>query len=294
MKLVVRCPAKVNLHLEVLGRRSDGYHELRTLFAAVGIRDELEIEDASPGTLDLAVEPAGAAPVGADNLVLRAARALQRRYRSDRGARLRLRKRIPVAGGMGGGSSDCAAALVGLAALWRLPARLTDLHVLAATLGADVPFFLVGGVAWGRGRGTDLDPAQDLAPCWVTVLPGVEQVPTAEVYRRLAAGPVGDDIGSAVYHWVVAGGQLPYRDCRNDLEPTVIAGWPEVGARLAELRKTQPALALVSGSGGTVFGLYEDETAARRAADDLVRHRPVVAPVLTRTASRLEPSRVEG
>ena len=118
MKLQMRCPAKVNLHLQVLGRRSDGYHELRTIFAAVGVWDELSLEGAPAGVLELVVDPEGAVPVGDDNLVVRAARLLAGHLGVNRGARMRVRKGIPVAGGLGGGSSDAAAALVGLARLW--------------------------------------------------------------------------------------------------------------------------------------------------------------------------------
>lgn len=148
-RLVVRCPAKVNLHLEVLGRRPDGYHEVRTLLAAVGVWDTLIMEPGDEG-VGLEVRPAGVAPAGEDNLVVRAARQLQRRSGTRLGARLILHKRIPVAGGMGGGSSNAAAALVGLNQLWGLGAGLAELQAMASALGADVPFFLLGGVAWAR------------------------------------------------------------------------------------------------------------------------------------------------
>jgi hypothetical protein len=145
----VRCPAKVNLHLEVLGRRPDGNHELRTVFAAVGLFDELETRPAAAGVLELEVEPAGAAPMGDDNLVVRAARELAAAAGIRAGARIRLRKAIPAAAGLGGGSSDAAGALVALARLWGCAGSFGELRGIAARLGADVPFFLLGGVAWG-------------------------------------------------------------------------------------------------------------------------------------------------
>lgn len=291
--LTVRCPGKVNLHLEVVGRRPDGYHELRTLFVAVGIWDELRFDAAPVDTLELTVEPVGAVPSGEDNLVLRAARALQRRSGTRRGARIHLRKGIPIAGGMGGGSSDAAAALVGLAAHWGLALAPRDLQGLAALLGADVPFFLVGGAAWGVGRGTELTALADLPPWWVVLMPGDEAIPTAKVYRALDAGPVDETPGTEVYEWVVSRGGVPFALCRNDLEPTVLRLWPRVAARLEAVRGTQPLMALLSGSGGTVFGLYRDEQAARCAAGALARHGPVLAPLLTRKASLLRPSEEE-
>ncbi len=284
----VRCPAKVNLHLEVLGRRADGYHELLTVFAAVGLWDELEIAPADE--LTLAVEPAGAAPLGHDNLVLRAATALARRCGITAGARMTLRKHIPAAAGLGGGSSDAAGALAGLDRLWQCGAGDMSLHELAAELGADVAFFLVGGIALGSGRGERLKPLPDLPPWWLVLLAGSGPVPTASVYRLLTAGPVDSTQRSALYQWSAAGGDLPVAHCRNDLQPTVVRHWPEVGQRLARIEETRPMLALVSGSGGAVFGLYESEPRAQEAAAGLTGLGPLVVPLLTRAVSRLQPS----
>ncbi|HPC84610.1 MAG TPA: 4-(cytidine 5'-diphospho)-2-C-methyl-D-erythritol kinase [Thermoanaerobaculaceae bacterium] len=290
MKVQVWCPAKINLHLEVLGRRGDGYHELRTLFASVGVWDELEFVAAPAGERTLDVEPAGAVPADDSNLVLRTARALAEAWPGAGGVRIRLRKRIPVAGGMGGGSADAAAALVGLAALWRLPARPADLRRIGAQLGADVPFFLVGGVAWGVGRGSEVYPLADLPPWWVVLVPGRESVPTAEVYRALPARALDGRLDSEVYEWVVSGGELPIGACRNDLQPTVLERWPAIAGRLERVERTGPRLAMVSGSGGTVYGLFGDEGSARHAAVALADLGPVVAPVLQRDLARLQPS----
>ncbi len=293
MKLAVRCPAKVNLHLEVLGRRPDGYHELRTVFAAVGVWDELTLQDAPGGSLALVVEPPGAVPVGEDNLVIRAARALTERLGGTHGARILLKKRIPVAGGLGGGSSDAAAALVGLSRLWGCPQSSEELAPLAARLGADVPFFLTGGVAWGAGRGSDLTPLPDLPPWWFLLLPGVEPVPTAVVYRALDPATLDAGGSPEIYQWVAAGGVLPLGGCRNDLQPTVVARWPGVGRRLASVCAARPLLALVSGSGGTVFGLFNDEERARHAGREAGVVDAIVAPLLTRQASLLRASVLE-
>ncbi|MGE5235466.1 MAG: 4-(cytidine 5'-diphospho)-2-C-methyl-D-erythritol kinase [Acidobacteriota bacterium] len=292
--LQIRCPAKINLHLEVRGRRGDGYHELRTLFAAIGVWDELVLEAIADDRLELIVEPTAAVPAGEDNLVIRAARALQRGRAPGAGARIVLRKGIPVAGGLGGGSSDAAAALVGLSSLWGLPRDFADLHPLAAELGSDVPFFLLGGVAWAVGRGTEVFPLPDLPRWWVVLLPGEDAVPTARVYAALGShGAVGDQC-SAIYHWTVAGGGLPLAACRNDLEPTVLTLWPATERRLRAVRETGPLKAMVSGSGGTVFGLYRDEATACSAAAAVGGHRTFVVPVLGRAESCLSPSAVEG
>ena len=162
-------PAKVNLTFEALGRRADGYHEVRTVLHAVSLADEIAFAPADD--LSLAVEPpeagafssAASAPTGDDNLVLRAARLLRREAGVKTGAAIRLRKRIPVAAGLGGGSSDAAAALRGLRRLWGLDLDADALRELAAQLGSDVPFFVTGGAALAEGRGerlTPLPPAQ--------------------------------------------------------------------------------------------------------------------------------------
>lgn len=294
MTVRIACPAKVNLHLEVLGRRRDGYHELRTVFAPVGVWDELALDPAPAGVFEVSVEPPGAAPESADNLALRAARALAGALGLDRGVRLALRKRIPTGGGLGGGSSDAAAALVGAARLWRADVSVAELAPLAAELGADVPYFLTGGVAWGVGRGSELSPLPDLPPWWVVLLPGPAPISTAEVYRVLDAEAVDASTDSAIYRWVTGGGELPLRHCRNDLQATVEERWPEVRDRLQRLQETEPMLAMLSGSGATVFALYRDESEARMAGRALTALRPLVAPLLGRAASALRPSDGEG
>lgn len=291
--VAVRCPGKVNLHLEVLGRRPDGYHELRTLFAAVGVWDELELTPAPAGVHELSVEPAGAVSAGTDNLVLRAAGAAAAAWRPGAGARIRLHKRIPVAGGMGGGSSDTAAALVGLSRLWHVEVDDAGMHRLASELGSDVPFFLIGGAAWGEGRGTELHALADLPPWWLVLLPGREPISTAEVYGLLRGGTAGGARDPAVYDWCAGGGELPLASCRNDLGATVAAGWPWVAQSLRELEATNPLLAMVSGSGGTVFAVYPSETRARGEAARLACHGPLVAPLLSRASSRLTAAVVE-
>lgn len=292
-RLTVRCPAKINLHLEVLGRRRDGYHELRTLFAAVGVWDTLVVEPAER-EVTLEVRPAGAAPAGEENLVLRAARELQRRRGLMPGARLgahlTLTKRIPVAAGLGGGSSNAAAALVGLDRLWGCGATQKELRMMAAALGADVPFFLVGGAAWGTGRGDELRPLPDLPHWWVVLLPSEVPVSTSRVYASLGAPPLRGAPPSPVYDWIRHGGELPLAACRNDLEPVVLEQFSDVRERLGALLAEQPRLAMLSGSGGTVFALFDDEEGARRCAGRLAGLGALAAAVLTREASLLQPS----
>lgn len=290
--MIVRvcCPAKVNLHLEVLGRRGDGFHELRTVFAAVGLWDTLEVRSAPRGEWSLDIEPAGALAEGGENLVSRAARMLQARFDCRDGAAARLRKAIPVGGGLGGGSSNAAGALVALARLWGLPAGAGDLMPLAAELGSDVPFFLIGGVCWGVGRGDELVALPDLPAWWAVLAPGREGAATAEVYGRLQAPPLGSQPRtSELAAWLAGKSPLPLDRCRNDLAAAAMAVTPRMAGPLAVLRQRTPLLAQVSGSGSTVFGVFAGEAAARAAAAALAPEPVMAVPVLGRCASQPHP-----
>lgn len=283
-RVVARCPAKINLRLEVLGRRPDRYHELRTVFQAVDLEDVLEIEPAED--LSLAVDDPSLSP-GEDNLTMRAARALARAFGVERpGARMRLRKEIPQGGGLGGGSSDAAGALAGLSRIWRLGASREALAEVGATLGADVPFFLWGGTAFGAGNGDRIVPMPVLAE--TPVLLGIPPygISTAEVYRRLSGfGPLTPQGGSvtvpALFHKLVA--EKDFGLVSNDLERVVLAGWPELAAFRGALLATGARAAAVSGSGSTVFGLFGGEVPSRRERTSLAERFPGWTLVQTRT-----------
>ncbi len=282
--VVVRCPAKINLRLEVVGRRPDGTHELRTLFQAVDLEDVLEIEPAEG--LSLFVDDP-MLPEADDNLAMRAARALARAFGVERlGARMRLRKAIPVGGGLGGGSADAAGALVGCSRLWRLDASRDTLAAVGATLGADVPFFLFGGTAYGAGRGDRVVPMPLVVE--TSVLLGIPPygISTAEVYRRLeGVGPLtppgGDVTVPALFHKLVA--EKNFDLVRNDLEGVVLAGWPELASFRRALLAIGARAAAVSGSGSTVFGLFEGDAPSRRERESLAERFPGWRLVKTRT-----------
>ncbi len=194
MALRVQCPAKVNLFLEVTGKRPDGYHRLATLFAKINLYDVLELESAPGRGLKFTVEPEGAAPEGPENLVCRAARSFSAAFNEDLGVNIRLTKRIPVGAGLGGGSSDAAGALLGLTKLYELPlsaARNKTLRRIARGLGADVPFFMQPSpFCIGEGIGDRLRPVRlrQSLPYMILAYPGFG-IATAEAYRSLARPP---------------------------------------------------------------------------------------------------------
>jgi 4-diphosphocytidyl-2-C-methyl-D-erythritol kinase len=262
--LVEAAPAKVNLYLHVVGRRDDGYHLLDSLAVFPDIGDELRASVSVTADLTLAIEGAfaGALAGEADNLVLRAARALAGTAGVRAAARLVLTKRLPVASGIGGGSADAAAAL-------RVLARLWDVAVppgVPARLGADVPVCLAGRPARMTGIGEILDPVPDLPACgMVLVNPGVS-VATPAIFRAragdfspMAEMPSGWQDAAALVAWL--GG------LRNDLEPPARELCPPIGDVLAALRDTPRCLlARMSGSGATCYGLFGEISEAVRAA----------------------------
>jgi len=184
--LTLRAPAKINLTLEVLRRRPDGYHDIASVLQTIALEDILTIEPA-PDTSFTCDHPGLSGP---DNLVVKAAHLLQAKYRVKQGALLHLQKRIPVAAGLGGGSSDAAAALRGLVELWDLHPTKEEIAELAQSLGSDVPFFLRGGTAVAEGRGERLTPLRSLPPAWAVVLhpPLTLEGKTGRMYAALQPG----------------------------------------------------------------------------------------------------------
>jgi len=261
-RLQARCPAKVNLALRVVSRRPDGYHELDTVFQAVDLWDRLTIEAAEG--LQLRCSDPGL-PGGADNLVLRAAELLRQRFGIRAGARLMLEKAIPSRAGMGGGSSDAAAALLLCARFWGLRPDPEGLAAMAAELGADVPFFLVGGTARGRGRGDRVEPLPFIGP--IRFLLGIPPfgISTAEVFDRVASRLTLPGNGVSLpplsaHKWPV---ENDFAFAVNDLEKVVFRGWPELVRFRDDLVGAGAGPALLSGSGSAVFGVFDDPEALR-------------------------------
>jgi 4-diphosphocytidyl-2-C-methyl-D-erythritol kinase len=236
-------PAKLNLFLHVVGRRPDGYHELQTLFELVDLTDELQVDVRADGEIHRIGGPTGV-PAGQD-LVVRAARLLKQASGSPLGADLALTKRIPLGGGLGGGSSDAATTLAALNALWGTGASADDLARLGLALGADVPVFLFGRSAWAEGVGERLT-AVDLPPRWYAIVRPPVAVSTAEVFQ--APELTRNSPRTTIRGFLEAGG-------RNDCEPVVAARYPEVREALDRLGRFGPAR--LTGTGSCVFAAFE-------------------------------------
>jgi 4-diphosphocytidyl-2-C-methyl-D-erythritol kinase len=261
-RLTLTAAAKVNLALEVLGKRADGYHEVATVMQTIDLADRLALEDADDLTLTATTADV---PTDGSNLALRAAAALRESARIDRGVRVWLDKRIPVAAGLGGGSSDAAAVLLGLNRLWGLRWRVERLAEVAATLGSDVPFFLTGGVALGTGRGERLTPVTGMALALVLVNPGVP-LSTAVVYGRITPGTYSD--GSRARTVIDAlRARQPLRvaaSLYNGLEGAAEEVFGDLVRLRAALVSAGALGALMSGSGPTVFGVARSFEQARQ------------------------------
>lgn len=253
----VRAYAKINLSLKVLNRRADGFHEIRTVFQTVGLAD----------TLELAYAPGRGAAIRLDdglgianNLVERAARAFFEETGAKGTLEIVLRKKIPMGGGLGGGSSDAAATLLALAGLCGRKAPMEALHRMAAWLGSDVPFFLYGGTALGLGRGEELYPLADARPLPLLILAPPLHVSTPEAYRALGrpdltSGPGVPKLNSfQAFVW----GGLSGPQAENDFEGPVFSLHPELKRWRDKLIRLGAHAARLSGSGAALYGVFPD------------------------------------
>jgi len=287
----VRVPAyaKVNLCLDIVRRRADGYHELRTIFQAISLHDTIELEvQRSPGIdLRIAGNSTLAAEPGSDNLVYRAIHELMRELGVRRGVRAVLTKRIPVGRGLGGGSSDASAALVGLLRLTGKSIEIAHLTQIAAGLGADVPFFLLGGRAVGIGRGDEIYPLPDLPRSSLLVVsPHNIAVPTREAYQwlpeQLTKGPDATKLMRfCALCWSPQGAALT-----NDFEVAVFPRYPRLAAIKRELLRQGAAGASLAGSGSAVFGIFQNPAMARRAARAFPKDQVFTCSTLSRVEYR--------
>ncbi len=257
------CPAKVNLYLKVMGRRADGYHDLVTVMQPLTLADVLEVKVGEPG-LSLQCDREDL-PMGPGNLIWRAAEAFFAAVGKEPRGDFRLHKHIPVAAGLGGGSSDAAAVLLALNTLWGEPLDQAGLHRLGSVLGADVPFFLSPGPKVGRGIGTELTPLPLPAYWYVLLNPGIA-ISTRWVYQSLDLERLRR-VGAA---WRDSwDGENPEDWVANDLEIVTLGTHPVLGRLVRRLKELGARAAGMSGSGPTLFGLFPGREAALAAATAL-------------------------
>jgi 4-diphosphocytidyl-2-C-methyl-D-erythritol kinase len=287
----VRAFAKVNLTLDVLGRRADGYHELASVMQTVALADTLAFRALPDGDLEFFCDVTELN--GPENLVCRAVQLVREATGCQRGVRIELRKGTPAQGGLGGGSSDAASTLLALNEWWRLGLGQEELLALAARLGSDVPFFVLGGTALVEGRGERVAPLPDLPGHWVILLKPPVNVSTPVAFRALA--PVDYTSGEATASLVAAlqsagqagqAGVLQAEYLVNALETCVLQLYPEVVAGHSALKIAGAPLVRMSGSGPTVFAPFASLEEAAPVYHRLVGGRHQVW--LTHTVTRAE------
>jgi 4-diphosphocytidyl-2-C-methyl-D-erythritol kinase len=263
-QLKIRAFAKVNLDLRVLQRRDDGFHEVRTLLQTLSLHDTLSfVPTRAPFELHASGEPV---PLDSGNIVWKAATAVWNTMGcigEPHGMSVQIVKRIPVQAGLGGGSSDAAATLIALNRLWDAKLSSRALFALASSLGSDVPFFLLGGTALGVGRGEVLYPLPDLPPWYVVLARPRAGVSTRDAYGWLAAANPRRGAGRHRLSVPWLPGAI---EVSNDLEPVVCDHVPEVAGLRDVLARQGAEIAMMSGSGSAVYGLFSREGAARQAA----------------------------
>jgi 4-diphosphocytidyl-2-C-methyl-D-erythritol kinase len=270
-KITLPAFAKINLGLRVKGRRADGYHEISTVFQTITLHDNLTFELTPEESVELVCSDLDI-PTDESNLIVRAALALCKRFGVRRGVRVELEKRIPAGGGLGGGSSDAAVTLVALAHLWNIETDKRELEEIGALLGADVPFFLSGGMALGTGTGTDVLLLEDAPKMYLAVVtPGV-RVSTSEAYKLLNAPALTKAEGVAnlsVSHTEADFSEFLCGVTRNDFEAVVFKLYPEIERAKDALKQSGAHRAMLSGSGSSVFGVFDSRREAERACEAL-------------------------
>jgi 4-diphosphocytidyl-2-C-methyl-D-erythritol kinase len=292
----LRACAKINLSLRVLGSRDDGFHELRTIFQSIALHDTLTIRRAR-GPFRLTCDDPRC-PADDTNLIWRAAERMwkaARRRGAPRDLAIELRKRIPLDAGLGGGSSDAAAAIRAFARIWHVDERRAS--AIGRELGADVPYFFEGGTVLGLERGDLLFPLIDRRPAWVVLVLPDFGVSTKEAFAWFDSGARGFQ-PSGRRHRVRSPERLALQErlalrhveLVNDLEPVVAARHPEIARLSARLRGAGASHAAMTGSGSTVFGLFDSEASARRAGRALESHSTAVR--VTKTVNRSQYQRL--
>ncbi len=268
--------AKINWNLQILGKRADSYHEVRTVLQTITLADALHFAVSNDAEISLSCDDPQI-PVDGRNLVMRAALALRDRYKTHRGAHIRLDKNIPPKGGLGGGSSNAAVSLLALRHLWKLEATAAELSEIAATLGADVPFFLLGGRALASGTGTTVSALPDKPQQHLIVITPNASVSTTDAYAALNSSALTTFrqppiLSSSLEDANFEDSRLSTEgeDLNNDFESVIFDMEPEIKRAREALLQAGARAALLAGSGSSVFGIFSGREAQQRATSKIV------------------------
>ena len=259
MKLVYKAPAKINLFLRVTGKRDDGFHEISSLFSMIDLYDLLEVEPADDDNITL-TQDSDDLTAGEENIIFKAAMALRQEAGLKMGAKINLKKNIPISAGLGGGSSDAAAALICLNRLWDISLSRSELAKIGESIGSDIPFFLGSAASWVTGRGEKLKPISVSKTLPLLLVKPAFGISAGDAYRGsdFNYGPVKN--GEAIIEDFITGSPTKIAgNLVNDLEPWAMETYPALVALKEKIKETTPLGVLMSGSGSTLFGIYENE-----------------------------------
>ncbi|MFS1510853.1 4-(cytidine 5'-diphospho)-2-C-methyl-D-erythritol kinase [Chengkuizengella sp. SCS-71B] len=270
MKIYEKAPAKINLSLDVLRKREDGYHEVEMIMTMVDLADRLEMAELSRDTI-IITSQAGYIPLDEKNLAFQAARLIKEKYDVKKGVYIHLDKKIPVSAGLAGGSSDAAATLRGLNRLWELNISTNDLKKVAEELGSDVPFCIEGGTAIARGRGEKLEKISSPPQCWVILAKPPINVSTPDVYRRLNVNKINKHPETEVLKKAIENKDFQHicRSLGNVLEEVTIPMYPQISQLKEVMLRLGAEGVLMSGSGPTVFGLVSKQSKVKKIYNGL-------------------------
>ena len=264
MDITVKATAKLNLALDILGKRDDGYHELETVMAMVDLADYLDFSLRLDGNIKLE-SSSNAVPEDGRNLIVKAGLLLQHRFQVTKGATIKLDKKIPISAGMAGGSSDAAATLHGLNQLWELNLSLDELAEIGAEIGSDVSFCVYGGVAMCNGRGEKITPLPSLPPCWVVLAKPAISVSTRDVFSHLEVNDIQHQHSEKMLAAIASGDYYQMVEALgNDLEDYSLEKYAEISYLKKQFEAFGADAVLMSGTGPTVFAIVKTEKKAKR------------------------------
>lgn len=269
--MTLKARAKVNLALDVLGKRADGYHEVKMIMQQIDLFDEIQLEEIPYRGIYIETN-LDYLPNNEDNIAYKAADLMIKQYNIEKGIYIRINKNIPVSAGLAGGSTDAAAVILGLNALWDLNIDKTELLKLGVKIGADVPFCLIGGCALAEGIGEKLTPITGL-DCFVVLCKPNIRVSTADVYKKLKLEKLKShpDIDSMIHHIKEDQFDKIRKNMVNVLETVTISEYPIIYSIKKKMLECQAEASLMSGSGPTVFGIFKDYERAKSAYENLKR-----------------------
>lgn len=272
MELSYKAYAKVNLGLDVLRRREDGYHEVKMIMQMVNLYDTITIEETSSDLGIVITADADFVPTNEDNLIYKAAKLLLDEFKIASGVKIDLKKRIPVAAGMAGGSTDAAATLIGVNELFNLGLSVNDLMIRGVKIGADVPYCVMGGTALSEGIGEILTPVKGMPQCHILIAKPPINVSTKFVYENLHANELTwhPDIDGLVESIKVSDIKGITSKMENVLETVTVKEYPIIEEIKTFMKENGALNSIMSGSGPTVFGIFEELTVAKEAYEKLV------------------------